>query len=63
MTINFETLELLPEERETVRERIRCLAYEKWAEAGCPEGESVSFWLQAGRTWIEHEYVPHRNDK
>jgi hypothetical protein len=63
MNSNLETLELLPEEREVARNRIRAIAYQLWTDAGSPGGESLIYWLQAERTWMEHEYVPHRNDK
>ena len=28
-------------------QRIRELAYSRWEEAGCPEGDGVEFWLSA----------------
>lgn len=28
-------------------EAIRECAYQKWLDAGCPEGDGVNFWLQA----------------
>ncbi len=28
-------------------EEIRLLAYRKWQEAGCPNGDGVQFWLTA----------------
>jgi len=63
MSSNLETLELLPDEREVARNRIQTISYQLWVDAGSPDGESLKFWLQAERAWMEHEYVPHRNDK
>ncbi|MCE9548484.1 MAG: DUF2934 domain-containing protein [Planctomycetia bacterium] len=62
MSTTLTTLELLPDEMAAARERIRVLAYEKWLEAGAPDDNSLSFWVDAERAWIEHEYVPHRDD-
>jgi hypothetical protein len=28
-------------------DEIRNLAYQKWQEAGCPDGDGVYFWLEA----------------
>ena len=63
MVPNLDSLELPSDEQDAARQRIRGIAYEKWRAAGCPDGMSLSFWLQAERDWIEHEFVPHRNDK
>jgi len=30
-------------------DNIRDLAHQKWQAAGCPEGDGVSFWLEAER--------------
>ena len=30
-------------------DRIRDLAHQKWQAAGCPEGDGVTFWLEAER--------------
>jgi hypothetical protein len=32
---------------------ISCAAYYKWLAAGCPDGESVEFWLAAEKDWKE----------
>ena len=62
MCATLETLELAPEELDLARERVRWMAHEKWEKAGRPMGESLRFWLEAEHAWIEHEYVPHRDD-
>jgi hypothetical protein len=62
MNITLEALDLSPEDLEVVRGRIRELAYEKWQAAGCPEDDSLHFWRLAEQQWVEHEYVPHRDD-
>jgi Protein of unknown function (DUF2934) len=31
----------------SVEDEIRNLAYQKWQEAGCPDGDGVYFWLEA----------------
>jgi hypothetical protein len=62
MSLSLETLELLPEELEAVKEKVRRLAYRHWEAAGSPPNEALRFWLQAEQEWIEHEYTPHRDD-
>lgn len=34
---------------EQARQQIRELAYQKWENAGCPEGRAEEFWLEAER--------------
>lgn len=60
MAASLETLEMTPWELERSREAVRKLAFEKWLDAGQPQGHDVELWIQAERYWIEHNYVPHR---
>jgi hypothetical protein len=58
----LDTLELIPEELDRAKQRVRALAYAKWQAAGRAFDGSLKFWLEAERQWIEHEYTPHRDD-
>lgn len=31
----------------TTEQKIRLRAYKKWEDAGCPQSDGVSFWLEA----------------
>ena len=59
--MNLESLMLTEDELKIAREQIRKSAYCKWQQAGCPLGDSLSFWRDAELEWIEYEYVPDRN--
>jgi hypothetical protein len=61
MTVRLDTLEMTPEQQQAAFECVRKLAYEKWVEAGQPQGCGDEFWLEAEREWIEHYYVPPRS--
>jgi hypothetical protein len=37
---------------ELCQNEIRDLAYAKWEQAGCPEGNGVDFWLEAEKELI-----------
>ena len=60
MAVTLESLELTPEEREARRDIIRRMAYFNWLNAGCPQGDELTFWAKAEREWLEHSFVPHR---
>lgn len=60
MATCIENLELTAEEVAAAKEEIRRLAFEKWLEAGQPDGDGVQFWMAAESQWIERLYVPHR---
>jgi hypothetical protein len=36
-------------------EEIRPLAYQKWQEAGCPEGDGVQYWLAAEKEILRRQ--------
>ena len=38
-----------------INDAIRQLAYQKWEEAGRPETDGVSFWLEAEREFLQEE--------
>lgn len=40
---------LTVEQTDSLRAMIRELAYMKWKESGCPEGQDERFWLEAER--------------
>lgn len=56
----LELLLLTEEELETAKRQVQEIAYFKWQESGCPEEESLKFWEEAEREWIEYNYVPDR---
>ena len=56
----LDQLLLTEKELELARNRVRELAYHKWQESGCPEGDELSFWQEAECEWIEYYYVPNR---
>jgi hypothetical protein len=62
MCVTLDTLELTRDELERAKDRVRQLAYLKWEASGRPFDGSTTFWLEAERQWIEHEYTPHRAD-
>ena len=62
MGVRLETLDLMPDELERAKERIRAIAFDKWRQAGSPADDSLNFWLEAEREWIEREYIPRRRD-
>ena len=56
----LDQLLLTEEELESARSQVRDMAYRKWQESGCPENESLKYWQEAEREWIEYYYVPDR---
>lgn len=62
MSITLDKLEILPEEFAIVKDQVRQIAYRKWQAAGSPRHQALKFWLEAEQEWIEHDYVPHRDD-
>jgi DUF2934 family protein len=59
--MNLPTLELTPDELKVAEAEVRRKAFEKWLSAGCPECNSIEFWLEAEREWIAFQYVPDRS--
>jgi hypothetical protein len=59
--MNLPTLELTSDELERAQAEVRQRAFEEWIKAGCPECDSLEFWVKAEREWIAFRYVPDRN--
>jgi hypothetical protein len=60
MTATLASLEIPSEKLPICQDEIRKLAYFKWLEAGCPQGQDADFWKSAEHEWIEFQYVPDR---
>lgn len=43
----------------SLEEAIRARAYENWVRAGRPEGDGISFWLEAELELRGQSYTPH----
>jgi len=43
---------------ETSQDAIRDLAYHKWEQAGCPDGDGVRFWLEAEHDLLANPSIP-----
>ena len=56
----LDLLQLTDNELMTAKQQVRESAYFKWKAAGCPEGDSLRFWLEAELEWVEYCYVPDR---
>jgi len=58
---HLDLLLLTDEELQEAKRHVQEIAYFKWQEAGCPQGQEQKFWDQAELEWIEFYYVPDRN--
>ena len=56
----LDQLLLKEDELKAAREQVQEIAYRKWQERGCPQNDSLSFWLEAEFEWIAYYYVPDR---
>ena len=55
---SLNLLQLTEDELEMAQQTVREMAYLKWQAAGCPEDQSLKFWLEAELEWVEYRYVP-----
>ena len=55
---SLDLLQLTEEELHDARQAVREMAYFKWQAAGCPDNQSLKFWLEAELEWVEYRYVP-----
>ena len=55
---SLDLLQLTEDELSAAKQEVREMAYLKWQAAGCPENESLRFWHEAERAWVEYRYVP-----
>lgn len=60
MQPRLDSLLLTTDELEAARKQVREMAFFKWREAGCPDDDELTFWLEAEREWIQYCYVPGR---
>lgn len=44
------------------QDAIRDLAYQKWEQAGCPDGDGVNFWLDAEHDLQSAPSIPTNTD-
>ena len=56
----LDSLLLTEEELKIAKKKVQEMAYFKWQAAGCPEDDTLMFWLEAELEWIEYYYVPDR---
>ena len=54
----LDLLQLTADELKSAKQAVREMAYLKWQAAGCPDNQSLRFWLEAELEWVEYRYVP-----
>ena len=55
---SLELLQLMEDELNVAKQTVREMAYFRWQAAGCPDNQSLRFWLEAELEWVEYQYDP-----